>query len=88
VTENAELVLAGTALPQEGWEYDDFVAAGRRVQQVHGQVTTLAAWRIGDLAAAVGTKYGERRLEQFADDIGAQPSTVRAHRGRQGVPRK
>jgi hypothetical protein len=88
VTENAELMLAGTALPQEGREYDEFVAAGRRVQEVHDQVATLGAWRIGHLAAAVGTKYGEGRLEQFAYDIGAQANTVRAQRAAQSTARR
>lgn len=39
-----------------------------------------AQWRLGDLAAAVETKYGESRLQEFAERTGVEYDTLREYR--------
>jgi hypothetical protein len=59
--------------PRDDWDYTDFVRAG---QAVAGGMQ----WLLGDLAAGIETKYGERRLYQYAEDIGASYNSLQEYR--------
>lgn len=56
--------------PRDFWEYEDFVNAGRELQEA-------SSWLYGDLAAGVHGRYGEARLKQYAEDIGVPYSTLK-----------
>src|SRR5438045_987593 len=58
------------------YEYADLVERGRAA------VAAMAGhmWELGDLARQVETRYGEGRLQQFADDVGVPFKTVQSAR--------
>jgi len=57
----------------ESLEYDDLVVLGQNLN-------SASRWLLGDLAAQVGRKYGEGRLEQFAEDIDVEYATLRGYK--------
>lgn len=57
-------------------DYDSLVHEGREVLEKQENLN----WLLGELAAKVENKYGEGRLQQYADDIDMDYTTLRDYR--------
>jgi hypothetical protein len=91
-TKAKQRALNTTAPPPvpETISWEDAVAEGKRVVTEKKRLVTEAdtmtakadqyGWRLGELADAVGTQYGEKSLAKFATAIGVAPCTVKRHR--------
>src|ERR1700678_2749407 len=74
ITPQATAALEGVIVPETAaWEYEDYVKAGQEIR-------SRSAWMLGDLAAAVDTKWGEGTLKTYAHDIGMAYATLRAYK--------
>jgi hypothetical protein len=56
--------------------YNETVEVGRVLAKAQGD----AQWKLGDLAASLSTRYGDKTLKSFADDIDVNFNTLKGYR--------